>query len=85
VELAGTGQRAARAEGASGSVTKGPVEDTAWGLDIPASGNAVARACNYGGGCKHAAPRVIEADGGALARIVDGEVHYWFHTPQRAT
>jgi len=29
--------------------------------------------------------RVIEANGGALARIVDGEVHYWLPTSQRDT
>jgi hypothetical protein len=29
--------------------------------------------------------RVIQADGGTLARIVDGEVHYWLPTSQRAT
>jgi hypothetical protein len=26
--------------------------------------------------------QVLEADGGALARIVDGEVHYWLPTSQ---
>jgi predicted acetyltransferase len=29
--------------------------------------------------------RVIEANGGALARIVDGEVHYWLFTSQPDT
>jgi hypothetical protein len=29
--------------------------------------------------------REIEADGGALARIVDGEVHYWLPNSQRDT
>jgi predicted acetyltransferase len=29
--------------------------------------------------------RVIEANGGTLARIVDGEAHYWLFTSQRDT
>jgi hypothetical protein len=80
---------------ASGSVTKGPARSrhpvgTLVVEDGPGPGYSRLPQCRGAcvqlrWGCKRAAPRVIEADGGALARIVDGEVHYWLPASQRDT